>query len=702
LADWFTVDIVTASGEVEQVVVAHKDSAKVELAHQLHLRYPPRLSTDRGIAKVLRTGKLEYIPRISQAALEDMAESSDHLKMMRAIGFSSVIILPLIARGRTFGTMTLVMTDPGRQFWASDLMLTSQLGERVAMAIDNARLYHEAQLELERREEVEAHLQQLTLTLEQRVIDRTFELQLTNRELGQEIIERETAEIGLRTQSAQLAQQARFLNLAHDAIFSRDLEGHITYWNRGAEDLYEWRIDEIAGKVAQEVLGASYPIPLPKIEAAVLSQGFWEGEINHRTKTGRQIVVMSRWSLTSDDEGNSVGILEINSDITQQRQSEEALSRLRQQQAMILRSAGEGIFGLDLAGRVTFINDSAANILGWPVEQIVGKVIHRLVHHHYPDGSPYPRKDCPINHVLLDGIERRERDDVFWRRDGTSIPVSYTSSPIKEDGAIVGAVVTFSDTTELHRAQEAMAAYARELERSNQDLQDFASVASHDLQEPLRKIQAFGDRLQRTYAPQLQAEGADYLERMLGAATRMRVLIDDLLKFSRVTTSAQPHMSVHLEKVCREVVSDLEAQVAHCRGRVEIGKLPTIEADALQMRQLLQNLISNGLKFHRPDIPPLVKVVSKEVTLEPNGNLAIELRVIDNGIGFDEKYLDRIFQVFQRLHAREKYQGTGVGLAVCRKIVERHGGTITAQSMPDQGAEFIVVLPKYKTNGGTP
>jgi light-regulated signal transduction histidine kinase (bacteriophytochrome) len=233
------------------------------------------------------------------------------------------------------------------------------------------------------------------------------------------------------------------------------------------------------------------------------------------------------------------------------------------------------------------------------------------------------------------------------------------------------------------------------LQRSNLELEQFASVASHDLQEPLRKIQAFGDRLATRCASELGEQGRDYLARMQASATRMRSLIDALLSFSRVTTKAQPFVSVDLALTAQDVVSDLEDRIQRMEGKVEIGELPTLEADPLQMRQLLQNLIGNGLKFARPGEAPIVEVTS-HLLPTPEGNGAIprcELVVRDNGIGFEEVYLDRIFELFQRLHGRQEYEGTGMGLAICRKIVERHGGSITAQSAPDRGAAFLVTLP---------
>jgi signal transduction histidine kinase len=238
-----------------------------------------------------------------------------------------------------------------------------------------------------------------------------------------------------------------------------------------------------------------------------------------------------------------------------------------------------------------------------------------------------------------------------------------------------------------------------ELERSNRELQDFAFVASHDLQEPLRKIQAFGDRLRTVQAPKFDDQGRDYLDRMHSAAGRMHTLINDLLTFSRVTTKAQPFERIDLNKIANDVVSDLETTIEQAGGSVEVGDLPAMDADPMQMRQLFQNLIANALKFRKPESPPVVKVEAELVNKHASGiegstsNEFARITITDNGIGFDEKYLDRIFTPFQRLHGRNEYEGTGIGLAVCRKIVERHGGTLTAESSAGNGATFIATMP---------
>ena len=254
---------------------------------------------------------------------------------------------------------------------------------------------------------------------------------------------------------------------------------------------------------------------------------------------------------------------------------------------------------------------------------------------------------------------------------------------------------------ERDKAEEAMGEYAAELEISNRELQDFANIASHDLQEPLRKIQTFSELLEVRHSAQLDGEGLDYLARMSSAAQRMQALLRGLLALSRVTTRAKPFELINLGEVLQRVVGDMDLQIEEAHAAVVVGDLPVIEADEIQMYQLFQNLLGNALKFQPDGVHPQVEIDGRCFQgTNPNGfkNVAIcEITVRDNGIGFDEKYRDRIFQPFQRLHARDDYPGTGMGLAICRKIVKRHDGSITATSAPGSGTTFIIQLPVTHT-----
>jgi PAS domain S-box-containing protein len=238
-------------------------------------------------------------------------------------------------------------------------------------------------------------------------------------------------------------------------------------------------------------------------------------------------------------------------------------------------------------------------------------------------------------------------------------------------------------TAELERAN-------RRLEELNRELQDFAFVASHDLQEPLRKVLAFGDLLAAKPDISVDETSRDYVSRMQSAAARMQTLLNSLLSYSRVTTKAEPRTDTDLKKSVEAALSNLEIMIGEMHARVEVGDLPTVHADQVQMIQLFQNLIGNALKYHRNGEVPNVKIYAR-VADENRGH---EICVEDNGIGFEEKYLDRIFLPFQRLHGRSsEYEGVGMGLAICKKIVERHGGAITAMSEVGKGSTFIVTLP---------
>ncbi len=297
------------------------------------------------------------------------------------------------------------------------------------------------------------------------------------------------------------------------------------------------------------------------------------------------------------------------------------------------------------------------------------------------------------------------------RHDPDKLKVRTTIKQHLRDGRVMavmnepmpngGSIATYQDITVLEQHEIKLVAYTKKLERSNRELQDFAYVASHDLQEPLRKIEAFSDRLIRKYGDLLPDDGKMYVDRMQNAAYRMRELISDLLGYSRITTKAKPFQKVNMKEILEGVVSDIQMRIEEHNGSVEFDDLPTFDADRTQMRQLFQNLLSNALKFKKPDVDPVVSITAEATTrIKENGDKQDFwcFRIADNGIGFDNEYKDQIFTIFQRLHGRFEYEGTGIGLATCRKIVERHEGTIDADGVPDVGATFIVELPAVQVN----
>ncbi len=354
------------------------------------------------------------------------------------------------------------------------------------------------------------------------------------------------------------------------------------------------------------------------------------------------------------------------------------IHKVQRRYEQILNSAGEGICGLDLEGRATFVNPAVSRITGFAIKDLVGRSEREI-----------------FGQISANGESRTSGEQIFYRKDGTCVPLEFVKTPIHENERQVGAVLVFKDITERKRVEEAIAQKAAELARSNAELEQFAFVASHDLQEPLRKIQAFGDRLKGKFGGAVAAEAQEYLERMQSAAARMRTLINDLLSFSRVIRRTEPFISVDLGAVTKGVLGDLEVRIEKSGAMIQVGELAVIEADPMQMHQLLLNLLSNALKFQPPGGIPVVKVRSRTFTAL-SGEQFCEISVEDNGIGFDEKYLEKMFAVFQRLHGRSEYEGTGVGLAVCRRITDRHHGTITARSQVGQGTIFIVTLPMHQ------
>jgi len=406
-------------------------------------------------------------------------------------------------------------------------------------------------------------------------------------------------------------------------------------------------------------------------------------ELNERKQAEKALAQQAQ------ELGRSKDVLELH---VQARTQE--LQKLQKRNESILNSAGEGIYGLDLQGRTTFVNPAAAKMTGWKVDELIGK----------PESEVF----CKAPDGLSPAQATHPGEQVFFRRDGSTFPVEYVRSPIMEKDRLVGAVVMFKDITERKRTHDALARKAAELARSNAELEQFAYVASHDLQEPLRKIQAFGDRLKTKLDAAGMQEGREFLERMQSAAARMQRLINDLLTFSRVISKAgQPFQSVNLGQVTKEVLGDLELRIEQTKAHIDLGDLPTIQADPLQMRQLLQNLIGNALKFQPPNGKPQIQIHAQTLRKPYNGEAAggseqelCEITIKDNGIGFDEKYSEKIFAMFQRLHGRTEYEGTGVGLAVCRRIADRHGGTISGKGKPGEGATFTVTLPLAHENQG--
>jgi len=378
---------------------------------------------------------------------------------------------------------------------------------------------------------------------------------------------------------------------------------------------------------------------------------------------------------------------ELKREVTERIGAEKALSAALEKERLLSNNAIDVICTVDADGRFVSINPACKQLWGYSQEELIGRRYIELV---VPEDVP---KTNDVAAKIMAGEKVADFENRYRHKNGSHVYVMWTAS-WSETQQLIFSVAR--DITQRHLVEEKLKKSAVELERSNSELEDFASVASHDLQEPLRKIQSFADELKMSVGNKIDATEQDTLDRMIAAAGRRRTLINDLLAFSRVTTMARPFVPVDLNRIVQEVLWDLEARTRDTMGKIEVGDLPTIDADPMQMRQLLQNLIGNGLKFHASGVTPIIKISGE------NGGPNYRLSVTDNGIGFDEKYVDRIFTVFQRLHGRKEYEGTGIGLAICRKIAERHGGEINARSAPGAGSTFTITLPLKQSNEEKP
>ncbi len=413
-------------------------------------------------------------------------------------------------------------------------------------------------------------------------------------------------------------------------------------------------------------------------ELGLLTDAFNQmlGEI-HKLNSTLQLRVAER---TAELESTNT---KLEGEVAERISAEEGLSAALEKERLLLNNAVDVICTVDADGRFVSINPACQQLWGYSQEELIGRQYIQLV---VPEDVPKTNEAAA---KIMAGEKVTDFENRYRHKDGSHVHVMW-SATWSEDQQLIFSVAR--DITQRHLIGEKLKRFATELQRSNSELMDFASVASHDLQEPLRKIQSFADELKITIANKIDVSEQDTLERMIVAAARMRSLINDLLAFSRITSMAKPFVPVDLGLTVKEVMSDLEARTHDTNGRIEVCDLATIDADPMQMRQLLQNLIGNGLKFHAPGVTPIIKISGE------NGGPNYRLSITDNGIGFDEKYLDRIFTMFQRLHGRKEYEGTGIGLAICRKIAERHGGQISARSAPGAGATFTITLPLKQSN----
>jgi len=494
------------------------------------------------------------------------------------------------------------------------------------------------------------------------------------------------------------------------AIIDNAIDGIITIDSSGILESINPAAAKLFGYHPEELVGKNINVLMPEPD-----HSRHDGYLKNYAKTGEAKIIGVGREVTGKKKDGTLfpfllGISEVQledkklytgiiHDITELKKTESELRKSEKFINSIINTAVDGIITIDSRGTIELLNPSALKIFGYESStELLGKNIKVLMPE--PDKSQHDQYMQNYLHTGVAKIIGIGREVTGLRKDGSTFPFTLSVSEMVVDGKkIFNGLI--HDITEQKMVEERLRRYAAELQRSNMELEDFAYVSSHDLQEPLRKIQAFGDRLREKERDKLSDQSKDYIDRMLNAASRMQKLINDLLTFSRITTKAQPFEVVNLNTILTEVLADIEISIERNKATIEAGELPSIEADPTQMRQLFQNLITNAIKFHKDDVNPVIKISAKKIQRKPHltatpGDESVELHFEDNGIGFDEKYLDKIFNIFQRLEG-QKYEGSGIGLAICRKIAVRHGGDIIATSKPGQGATFIVKLATKQT-----
>ena len=489
-----------------------------------------------------------------------------------------------------------------------------------------------------------------------------------------------------------LKERADLLDLTRDTIFVRKMNNVITYWNRGAEQLYGWGSQEAIGQTTHELLQTVFPERLEHIEAKLLQTDTWEGELIHTTRDGRRFVVSSRWALQRDQGGEPVAILETNTDISERKRAEQEV----RSQAELLRLAHDAVIVRDPASHVTFWNAGAEKTYGWTAAEAAGHVTHELLQTRFP-----------VSHEVVDlALAQRgewEGELTHIRKDGVAIVVtSRQSLRCDERGAPAAVLEINRDVTDRKRAEEQIRKLneeleqrvierTKELEAVNKELEAFAYSVSHDLRAPVRHIAGFTELLQKHAQPVLDDKSRHHIATILDSATRMGNLVDDLLAFSRISRAETQKTTVKLEQLVKAVMADsaLDAQGRTIDWR--IGELPICHGDPAMLRIVVSNLISNALKFTRTREQARIEI--GPVNHRPE---EVVFFVKDNGVGFDMKYKDKLFGVFQRLHSQEAFEGTGIGLATVQRIVHRHGGRVWAEAAIDRGATFYVALSATK------
>ena len=498
--------------------------------------------------------------------------------------------------------------------------------------------------------------------------------------IAQDFTERKKAENALRESEAKYRDLVESIS---DVIYSVDANGVTTYISPVVES--------VLGYTPSELIGSSFADFIYQEDLQSATEGFMN-TLSGNSETGEFRVVTKsgevRWVRSSNhpvfEEDRVIGVTGVITDITERKRAEEALRESEEKMRITFESIGDAVAVIDLEGRFVQVNEAAARMSGYTKEELVGRNVLETI---------IAKKDrdkivLDMAQTLGEGDALGVRSYTLVNRDGREFESEFSTAVLRDSSRnIINFVGVARDVTERKRAEEERESLLHELERSNAELQQFAHVASHDLQEPLRMVASYTQLLEKRYKGSLDADADDFIAYAVDGARRMQNLIQGLLSYSRVGSRGKPFEPTECESVFEQALANLKLTIDESGAGVTHDPLPRVIADETQLIQLFQNLLANAIKFCGEEQPRI------HVSAKQDSNECL-FSVSDNGIGINPEYFDRIFVIFQRLHGREEYPGTGIGLSVCKRIVERHGGRIWVESQPGEGSTFHFAIPK--------
>jgi PAS domain S-box-containing protein len=463
------------------------------------------------------------------------------------------------------------------------------------------------------------------------------------------------------------------------AIFMMDPQGRIVSWNAGAERIKGYKTDEIVGRnfscfFPAEEIERGRPEEILRVTAA---SGRHEEQGMRVRKDGSQFLANVTFTALRDPVGNLRGFSEFSHDLSERKESEA-------QYRGLLEAAPDAMVVVNVAGEIVLLNVQAEKEFGYSRDELVGQRVKNIIPEGFAeriiaDGT----RSAPeaLAQQIGTGIELLGR-----RKDGSEFPIEIMLSPLEStEGILVTAAIR--DITERKESDEHLAKTVEELKRSNDDLQQFAYVASHDLQEPLRMVSSYTQLLAKRYKGRLDSDADEFIGFAVDGCNRMQGLIQDLLAYSRAGTNEMQLREVPSENALHQALINLRVTIKQSCAVVTHDALPAVATDETQLTQVFQNLVGNAIKYRRAESPQV------HVSASKSGGNEWTFSVRDNGLGIDPQYFDRIFILFQRLHGRDEFEGTGIGLAICKKLLERLGGRIWVESQPEKGSTFYFALP---------